>query len=402
VSASVLGSPAQQDGGLSREGHGARRGDRLGGRRSLLAGAARLGALGGVAIPGCAFSLPGSGPGPAGGVAVAPVAYPERSLTYAPLLLAVGQGPFAPSGAGGTAPLLRSGGRQVAAAVASGAAVVGALPLPDLVAAAQEGAPLVAIGALTRRAGGQLVVAPDAPLPRRTEAFLGGEWRGARMGVTTESGGSEALVRFWWLARLGSGLPVDGARAAGTADGGAQGPAGYLGRDPWRGEPRWIGFSTAEGLVAALKDGRVWAFAGPSTAAAQAVLLGAGEVLANVSDGSAAQEASVALPVVLAARRERVQGGDPLLGAIAGACARAGAALCGPDGGNLAARALPERDPLALRQAWALDVPQGEDSLPAFFSADGRLPPEAVGRYLDLAARAGAALTLDAATLLAG
>ena len=116
--------------------------------------------------------------------------------------------------------------------------------------------------------------------------------------------------------------------------------------------------------MAALKDGRVWAFAGPSTAAAQAVLLGAGEVLANVSDGSAAAEASAAFPVVLAARRERVQGGDPLLGAIVGACARAGAALCARDGGALALRALPERDPVALRRAWALDVPQGETTTP--------------------------------------
>jgi ABC-type nitrate/sulfonate/bicarbonate transport system substrate-binding protein len=157
--------------------------------------------------------------------------------------------------------------------------------------------------------------------------------------------------------------------------------------------------------VAALKDGRVWAFAGPSTAAAQAVLLGAGEVLANVSDGSAATEASAAFPVVLAARRERVQGGDPLLGAIVGACARAGAALCARDGGAMALRALPERDPVALRRAWALDVPQGDTnnaSSTALFSADGRLPPQAVGRYLELAARAGAALTLDASALVIG
>ena len=327
------------------------------------------------------------------------MAYPERSLSYAPLLLAVGQGPFAPSGMG-TAPLLRSGGRQVATAVLEGAAVLGALPLPDLVAAVQEGAPLVCMGALTRRAGGQVVVAPDAPLPRRLEALLGGEWAGARVGVTTGSGGSESLVRFWWLARPGERSPGgvlpggEGAPDAGTA--------GYLGRDPWRGEPRWIGLSTPEGLVAALKDGRVWAFAGPSTAAAQAVLLGAGEVLANVSDGSAAAEASAAFPVVLAARRERVQGGDPLPGAIVGACARAGAALCARDGGALALRALPERDPVALRRAWALDVPQGDASLAALFSADGRLPPEAVGRYLELAARAGAALTLDASALVIG
>jgi ABC-type nitrate/sulfonate/bicarbonate transport system substrate-binding protein len=288
----------------------------------------------------------------------------------------------------------------VAAAVARGAAAVGALPLPDLVAAVQEGAPLVAIGALTRRAGGQVVVAPDAPLPHRVEAFLGGEWRGARMGVTTGSGGSEILVRLWWLARFGEaglagGLPgEEGVPGAGTA--------GYLERDPWRGEPRWIGFSTAEGLVAALKDGRVWAFAGPSLAAAQAALLGAGEVLANLSDGSTAGEASAALPVVLAARRDRVQGGEPLLGAIVEACARAGAALSGRDGVGLALRALPERDPLALRRAWALDAPQGGVSPAGLFSTDGRLPPEALPRYLALAARAGAALTLDAADLLAG
>ena len=131
---------------------------------------------------------------------------------------------------------------------------------------------------------------------------MDGSWRGARVGVTTGSGGSETLMRFWWLADAPglSGEPGE------PGESGEPGPGvDYLERDPWRGEPRWIGFSTGEGLVAALKDGRIWAFLGPS-GAGQALLLGTAEVLANVSDGSAAGTASAALPVVLATRRDRL------------------------------------------------------------------------------------------------
>lgn len=322
-------------------------------------------------------------PGGAAGGAPAAVAYPERSLTYAPLLLSLA-GTDAPG-----LPLLRSGGRQVATAIASGEAVAGALPLPDLAAAVAAGAPLVAFGALTRRAGGQLVVARDAPIPRRATALMDGSWRGARVGVTTGSGGSETLMRFWWLAD------------APDLSGGPGGPGpgvDYLGRDPWRGEPRWIGFSTGEGLVAALKDGRIWAFLGPSGAAAQALLLGTAEVLANVSDGSAAGTASAALPVVLATRRDRLGAAHPLIPGLAAACARSAVALAAADGATLAAQAVPEQDALARQQALRLDASPAAGG--GLYSPDGRLAAEAVERYLDLAARAGAGLQLTAATLV--
>src|SRR5689334_6328264 len=76
------------------------------------------------------------------------VALPERSLAYAPLLLAVKMGLYR-SPALRTATLLRSGGAAVAAAVAGGDADAGALSLPDFLDAVAAGAPLVAIGALT-------------------------------------------------------------------------------------------------------------------------------------------------------------------------------------------------------------------------------------------------------------
>jgi ABC-type nitrate/sulfonate/bicarbonate transport system substrate-binding protein len=359
-------------------------------RRTALGLAGLAGVFGVSAVGGAACALPWAAS--AGGSergAVAAVAYPERSLTYAPLLLSLA-GRDAPG-----IPLLRSGGRPVAEAIVSGEAVAGALPLPDLVAAVAAGAPLVAFGALTRRAGGQLVVARDAPIPRRATALMDGGWSGARVGVTTGSGGSETLMRFWWL--------VDGPNGGAGGEGGS-GPGAsagdYLTRDPWRREPRWIGFSTGEGLVAALKDGRIWAFLGPSGAAAQALLLGTAEVLANVSDGSAAGTASTALPVVLATRRDRLGAAHPLIPGLAAACARAGAALAAADGAALAAQAVPEQDGLARRQALRLDgPPAGSDG--GLYSPDGRLAPEAVERYLELAARAGAGRAMAASTLVA-
>jgi ABC-type nitrate/sulfonate/bicarbonate transport system substrate-binding protein len=290
-------------------------------------------------------------------------------------------------------PLLRAGGQRVAAAIAGGEAVAGALPLPDLVAAVADGAPLVAFGALTRRAGGQLVVARDAPIPPRSEALLAGDWRGARVGLTTGSGGSETLMRLWWLAGAGPAT----ASLATT----------FLERDPWHGEPRWLGFGTGEALVAALKDGRIWAFLGPSGAAAQALLLGTAEVVANVSAGGAGEAASGALPVVLVARRDRLAAGHPSLQGLPGACARAGAALATPDGPALVARVLAEQDALTRQRALRLDVPPpdgagggdpgGGESL---FSPDGLLPPEAVARYLELVGPAGAPPAVDVAGLV--
>jgi len=308
------------------------------------------------------------------------VAFPARSLSYAPLLLALARGEGAPPRP--LVPLLSDGGRQVAAAVAGGRAAAGALPLEDLVAAVAAGAPLVAFGALTRRRGAQLVVARGGGLSGGPEALLGGTWRGASVGLQTGGEGSERLVRLWWLA---AGPP-------------AAPPATYLDRDPWAGEPRWIGFTTGEALVAALADGRIAAFCGPSLAAAQATVLGTGQVVGNFSDGSTGADVGAALPVVLAARRDRVQAGDPTVQYLRVACARAAAALTGGEGPFLAAQALPEIDPVALDRALRLDVPPGA---PGLYATDGRLSPAAVGRYLDLAAQAGTALAVDPAGLVA-
>jgi ABC-type nitrate/sulfonate/bicarbonate transport system substrate-binding protein len=339
--------------------------------------------------------------------AVTPVAFPERSLAYAPLLLAAGSGPFAVPGER-FVPLLCDGGSRVAAAVAGGNAVAGALPLADLVAAVASGMPLVAVGALTRRAGGQLVVARDAPIARRSGALLAGEWRGARVGLMTGSTGSEALMRFWWIAEASGGVAVPA--GLGPSGLGASGPGVYLERDPWLAEPRWIGFGTAEGLVAALKDGRVWAFLGPSSAAAQATLLGTGEVAANFADGTTAPDVSATLPVVLACRRERSAGADPRLRRLVDACARGAVALAGEGGADLLGRALPERDALERERALRLDVPGPPIGTPSgaarptpagavgssIFAADGTIDLSALRRYLDLAGRAGAIATLPA------
>lgn len=381
-------------------------------------------------------------------VTPAAVAFPERSLAYAPLLVVLGLPIDSRTALGaarsrvGTAerliPLLCDGGAQVAEAVASGAALAGALPLPGLVAAVAAGAPLVAFSALTRRWGGQLVVAREAELPRHAEGLRDGSWRNVRVGLQTGSDGSERLVRLWLLA-AGLGHVSHSAQGAYGAQGilgflpappGDGSPPAHLGRDPWEGEPRWLGFSTGEALVAALKDGRIVAFVGPSSAAAQAVILGVGEVVANFSDGSTAPDVSAALPAVLVARQERI--GDPALSDLRVACARAGATLSGAEGPALVTRAFRERDPLALRLALRLDVPQpsgGETDAPrtaareagapaagalaadaqrevppllgGLYAADGQLPVAAVERYLQLAAAAGATPSVAAAALVA-
>ncbi len=333
------------------------------------------------------------------------VAFPERSLTYVPLLLALGRAGDAPPSEPPLhlVPLLRSGGPRVAEAVASGDALAGALPLADVVAAVQAGVPLVVFGALTRRHGGQLVVARQAPVTPRADALLQGAWSALRVGLQTGSTGSERLVRLWLLA--------EGGDAAGALAGSGS-PSAHLTRDPWAGEPRWIGYSTGEGLVAALKDGRIAAFIGPSWAAAQAMILGLGEVVANFSDGSTAGAVSAALPAVLATRRERLVERQSELAALRAACARAGAALSGDAGPALVTHALRERDPLVLRQALRLDVspplqpaaespPAAPSAAQGIYAVDGRLPLTALERYLELAAAAGWTPSLDPASLLA-
>ncbi|MGH2352466.1 MAG: ABC transporter substrate-binding protein [Chloroflexota bacterium] len=340
------------------------------------------------------------------------VAYPARSLIYAPLLVAQQHGLYAAPPVH-VVPLLRSGGRQVAAEVASGKADAGALPLADFLEAAAAGAPLVTFGALTRRFGGQLVVSATAAFPREVGALLSGEWRAAPVGLQTGSGGSEQMMRFWWLAEGPTPLaPLPtgegGTPAAASAKSGLPSPlVGAGGRfpllisDPLAGEPRWIGYGTSEGLVAALKDHRIDAFLGHSQAAAQAAILGGADIIASFSDGSVAPDVSSTLGTVLVARRERLAGrnpaGDQFMHALVRGCARAAATLVGPDGPAAASRALPERDPLTLGLALRLDAPAESQSI---YALDGRLDPEAIGRYLQLAALAGHTHDVEPAALI--
>src|SRR5437762_6428296 len=136
-------------------------------RRTLLGGGA---ALAGTACAPRAAPLAGI------------VALPERSLAYAPLLLAAKAGLYH-SPAQRTATLLRSGGGAVAAAVVAGDADAGALSLPDFLDAVEAGAPLVAIGAVTRRFAGQLVAATSRSLIPTVDALLSGGWRAVALGV---------------------------------------------------------------------------------------------------------------------------------------------------------------------------------------------------------------------------
>src|SRR5436190_22163277 len=113
------------------------------------------------------------------------VVLPERSLAYAPLLLAAKAGLYH-SPALRTATLLRSGGGAVAAAVVAGDADAGALSLPDFLDAVEAGAPLVAIGALTRRFAGQLVAATSStsrPLTLTVDALFSGGWHAVPLAV---------------------------------------------------------------------------------------------------------------------------------------------------------------------------------------------------------------------------
>ncbi|HEX2033123.1 MAG TPA: hypothetical protein VHS99_02975 [Chloroflexota bacterium] len=329
------------------------------------------------------------------------LALPARSLTYAPLLVAISRRRQA-SPPWDVVPLLLSGGRQVAAAVVSGVADAGAMPLGELLKAVASGAPLIGFGAVTRRFGGHLVAAPE--LDGDATSLLLGRWRAVPFGLQTGSEGSEAFLRLWWLS---AGPAPDGVPQPGT---GASAPGrdvsgeGLLAGDPLAGEPRWIGYGTAEGLVAALKDGRIKAFIGPAEAAAQAMILGGGRVVASFSGGSTAAEVSQALCTVLVARSDRLMGASPAGGAaeagfrtLLGACAGAAAALATPEGRRLAAQAMPERDPLGLELALALDAPGAAQSV---YAPDGRLPVQAVAYHLELLALAGVRWPIDPATVV--
>jgi ABC-type nitrate/sulfonate/bicarbonate transport system substrate-binding protein len=330
-------------------------------------------ALGGLATA-VAASACTSREAPVAGI----VALPERSLAYAPLLLAAQAGLFQ-SPPQHVATLLRTGGQAVAAAIATGDAAAGALTLPDFVDAVEGGAPLVAIGALTRRFMGQLVATTARPPARTLETLLAGGWRGVAFGLQTGSDGTERLLRAFLL----SSEPPPAVAASAARP--------LLAGDPLAGEPRFVGYRTDEALVAAWRDGRIEAFLGHSMATAPATLLGGAEVVANFSLGAIAPEAASAHCVVLAAHRDRVSAqpspaGPPLLAALVHACGRAALDLSGPEQSKMAQRALPDRDALHLSAAIRLDAPSPEQS---GYATDGRVPPAALPWLRDLRARAG-------------
>ncbi|MBI3973124.1 MAG: hypothetical protein HY332_17755 [Chloroflexi bacterium] len=296
------------------------------------------------------------------------VALPERSLSYAPLLLAIKRG-FGAEPPVYVAPLLRTGGRPVASAVVDGNAGAAAISLLDFLDAVDEGAPLVAFGALTRRFGGQLVVSTETDAAvGGWGALLDGRWRAARCGLRTGADGTERAMQLLLT------LP----------------------RGPLDGGPQWLRYPTDEALVAALVDHRVDAYLGRSYAAAQSLLLGGAEVAANFSDGSVAPEATEALGTVLVARGDRLNAPDErqarLFRLVVQGCAAAGAELAAPDGVKAALHALPDRDPLDLATALRLDSPSAERSVYATRPTD---PAPAIARAVDLLARTGRRLSVD-------
>jgi ABC-type nitrate/sulfonate/bicarbonate transport system substrate-binding protein len=368
-------------------------------RRSLLVAA---GWLTGSGIAACA----GSTRPPAGVVAL-----PERSLSYAPLLLAARAGLFA-SPRLDVALIQRASGQHVAAALVDGSVDAGAMALADLVSAVAAGAPLIAFGALTRRFTGQLVVAADAPVRERNlDALRAGRWRGLRVGLQTGTEGTEQAMRHILLSSSARGArePPQGGLTIGAAEGqppghlpprslSAGGP--MLAADALDDEPQWIGYGTGEALVAALKDGRIAAFLGRSLAAAQATNTRDSEVVQNLSDGSIAGDVTPAFCHVLVVRRDRAELREgqaaQLLAGLVASCASAAQALTGPEGGDTAVRALPDRDATHLLRALQLDHPSASATA---YALDGRVPPQAAELYLELCARAGHRFALDAAQL---
>lgn len=348
-------------------------------RRALLA----LGglALGGLALAGCAQEER----------PVGVVALPERSLAYAPLLLAVRRG-LRQEPASRVAVTQRVDGQAVAAAVVTGEALVGAMALPDLVRAATAGAPLVAIGALTKRLDCHLVVttARGVPVPTLPAIYLG-EWRGLRVGVESGADGTEAFARLAALWGNAARVPP-------------QEP--FAPRAPQRelaaasrveGEARWEAFETDAALAAALADQRIEAFIGRPYAAAQSVAYGAGQVTRSLATGDESQVLA-ALPTVLVARRDMSgEGEGALIRRLLSAVGRAGTELSGAGGGQAAAEALPERDSLRLTIAQRL---MASDSTTGAYAPDARLDEEAVRRYLELSAMAGARVGLNAGALI--
>ena len=332
--------------------------------------------LSAAALAGCANEAP-----PA-----AVVAYPERSLPYAPLLLAVKRGLYAEPGVKVALSHFTQAG-AVAAAVATGRATVGAMSLPELVRAGTEGAPLVACGALTRRLDCHLVVTTARSVPSATLAAIHlGEWRGLRVGVEGGADGSEAF------ARLATGLGMAGPGVLYTPPAPRLPQRELAAAQPLDAETRWATFETEEGLAAALTDRRLEGFIGRAYAAAQTLSYGSGRV---VSEFVGPDEATVmsALPTVLVTRRDGLSSTDEeVTRQIIGAVGRAVEELTGPAGKEALTVALPERDSLFLTLAHGLFSPSQELGA---YAAGARLGADSVERYVGLSAITGARVDIN-------
>lgn len=331
--------------------------------------------MGGVA--GCAPSEPPAGV----------VAYPERSLSYAPLLLALKRGLYADVPVRLAASQLSAEG-AVAAVVATGDALVGAMGMAEFIRSVAAGAPLVAIGALTSRLDCHLVTTTARPIPVATmRAIHLGEWRGLRVGVESGPDGTEAFVRMYaaWSdasrvppqERLGPRAPMREIASSHAVD----------------GETRWAAYETDEGLAAALADRRLEAFVGRAFAAAQTLSYGSGQLGRGLAEGRE-NHVLAALPTVLVTRRSgHAAAEEGLLRQLVRAVGRAADELIAHDGMRAAAVALPEKDSLHLRLAHGLMSP---DATASAFAGGGRLGAEAVSRYVELAAMTGVRLDVNA------
>ncbi|HEV2121395.1 MAG TPA: ABC transporter substrate-binding protein [Chloroflexota bacterium] len=300
------------------------------------------------------------------------VALPERSLAYTPLIAAVKSGLYQASPRR-VAVTQQSGGRRVADAVTEGFADAGALSLPDFLAAVAKGAPLVAIGALTKRHASQLVVSTSLPVAERSlAAVLDGTRKDVRVGVET---GGDGTASFAHSLVLGSSL----SRSQ---------------------EPQWIAFPTSEALVAALADNRVEAYFGRPYATAHSASLGNVVIAENFAAGERFEPQARAFSTVVVTRRDRAPNDDRvhhLLSLLMPACARAATVLSSDAGPDLAVALLPDRDGLALRMATRLAAPSPATSC---FAQDAQLSIEAAEAYLELAALAGTPLNVDVRTLV--
>ena len=308
---------------------------------------------------------------------VGAVAYPERSLSYAPLLLAVKRGLYGETPVRLALAQLSAPG-AVARAVAGGAALAGAMAMADFIAAVADGAPLIAFGALTSRLDCHLVTttARSLPVPSLPALHLG-DWRGLRVGVESGPDGTEAFVRLFAMwSGVAPRAPAREVAMGHQVD----------------GETRWAGFETDEGLAAALADRRLEAFVGRAYAAAQTVSYGSGRVVSSLADGGGAHVLE-ALPTLVVTRTSGLSANNErLLTQIHGALGRAVDDLTGASGREAAALALPEKDSLHRSLAHGLISPSVASGA---YAQGARLGREAVARYVELSTMTGARLDVN-------